>query len=69
MNAFHEHGFGQRASIQHVDISEDGKTLMAANHHAYVFMWDSSDKTSFMPRTKSRAPSYGNLPFESKDIT
>jgi hypothetical protein len=66
MNAFHVHGFGQRASIQSVHISEDGKTLVAANHHAYVFMWDSSDNTSFVPITKSRAHPTGTYLSKAK---
>jgi G protein beta subunit-like protein len=58
--------FGQRASIQSVDISEDGKTLIAANNHAYVFIWDPSDSANFVPITKFHAHPTGTYLLKAK---
>ena len=58
--------FGQRASIQSVDISEDGKTCIAANNHAYVFMWDPSDSMNFMPISKFHAHPTGTYLLKAK---
>lgn len=59
--------FGQqRASIQSVDISEDGKTCIAANNHAYVFMWDPSDNVHFKPLAKFRAHPTGTYLLKAK---
>jgi G protein beta subunit-like protein len=59
-------GYGQRASIQSVDISEDGKTCVAANNHAYVFMWDPTDSTNFIPISKFRAHPTGSYLLKAK---
>jgi G protein beta subunit-like protein len=58
--------FGQRPSIQSVDISEDGRTFIAANNHAYVFIWDPSDSTNFVPITKFQAHSTGTYLLKAK---
>jgi G protein beta subunit-like protein len=50
---------GQRASISSVDISEDGKTCIAANNHAYVFVWDATNSSKFVPLSKFRASPTG----------
>jgi G protein beta subunit-like protein len=58
--------FGQRASIQSVDISEDGKTFIAANNHAFVFMWDPSDAVNFIPLAKFRSHPTGTYLLKAK---
>ncbi len=58
--------FSQRASIQSVDISEDGKTCIAANNHAYVFMWDATDSTNFIPIAKFHAHPTGSYLLKAK---
>lgn len=50
---------GQRASISSVDITEDGKTCIAASNHANIFVWDSSDTSNFVPLSKFRASPTG----------
>jgi len=58
--------FSQRASIQSVDISEDGRTCIAANNHAYVFMWDATDSTNFKPIAKFHAHPTGTYLLKAK---
>jgi len=58
--------FRQNASIQAVDISEDGKTCVAANNHADVFMWDPSISTNFVPLAKFRAHPKGTYLLKAK---
>lgn len=58
--------YGQKASIQSVDISEDGRTFIAANNHAYVFMWDPSDSSNFVPITKFHAHPTGTYLLKAK---
>jgi len=50
---------GQRVSIQSVDISEDGRTCIAATNHADVFVWDPTNAQEFKPITKFRAHPIG----------
>jgi len=58
--------FTQRASIQSVDISEDGKTCIAATNHAYVFMWDPTDSANFVPIAKFHAHPTGTYLLKAK---
>ena len=48
-----------RVSIQSVDISEDGRTCIAATNHANVFVWDPTRAEEFKPITKFRAHPIG----------
>jgi G protein beta subunit-like protein len=50
----------QRASIQAVDLSEDGRTLIAATNHAEVFVWDPSNPVKYEPLAKFRAHAIGS---------
>jgi len=56
----------QRVSIQAVDISEDGRTCMAANNHANVYIWDPSNSTSFSPLAKFQAHPTGTYLLKAK---
>jgi len=58
--------FRQKASIQAVDISEDGKTCVAANNHADVFLWDPSASTNFKPLAKFKAHPTGTYLLKAK---
>jgi len=58
--------FRQKASIQAVDISEDGKTCVAANNHADVFLWDPSTSTNFKPLAKFKAHQSGTYLLKAK---
>jgi G protein beta subunit-like protein len=49
-----------RASIQAVDLSEDGRTLIAATNHAEVFVWDPSNPVKYEPLAKFRAHATGS---------
>ncbi len=57
---------GERTSIQSVDISEDGRTCIAANNHSVVFMWDPSDSTNFRPLAKFRSHPTGTYLTKAK---
>lgn len=59
-------GFDQRASIQSVDISEDGKTCVAATNHCTVFMWDPTDREEFKPLAKFQAHPTGSYLLKAK---
>lgn len=59
-------GFDQRASIQSVDISEDGKTCVAATNHCTVFMWDPTDREEFKPLAKFQAHPTGSYLLKPK---
>lgn len=52
-----------RVPIQSVDVSNDGRILIAANNHAEVFAWNPSDATkngeSVQPIAKFRAHALG----------
>mmetsp|Transcript_15124 Transcript_15124/g.32831 ORF Transcript_15124/g.32831 Transcript_15124/m.32831 type:complete len:320 (+) Transcript_15124:187-1146(+) len=54
-----------RVAIQSVDVSDDARTLIAANNHAEVFAWNPSDATMkqngepFRPVAKFRAHPLG----------
>ena len=54
-----------RVAIQSVDVSDDARTLVAANNHAEVFAWNPSDATKrqndepFKPAAKFRAHPLG----------
>ncbi|KAL7534357.1 hypothetical protein ACHAXR_005814 [Thalassiosira sp. AJA248-18] len=54
-----------RVAIQSVDVSDDARTLVAANNHAEVFAWNPSDATMkqdgepFRPVAKFRAHPLG----------
>jgi len=54
-----------RVAIQSVDVSDDARTLIAANNHAEVFAWNPSDATMkqngepFRPVAKFRAHPWG----------
>lgn len=54
-----------RVAIQSVDVSNDGRTLVAANNHAEVFAWNPSDAIknqnddSLQPVAKFRAHAFG----------
>ena len=45
----------QGVSIQSVDISKDGRTVMAATNQAEVFLWDYTDPTCFTPLSNFQA--------------
>lgn len=62
----HSGGSHARVAIQAVDISEDCSTLVAANNHADVFVWDPSDSRSFKPVTKFRAHPPGSYCLSAK---
>jgi len=57
---------GERASIQSVDISDDGRTCIAANNHSIVFLWDPTDSTNFIPLSKFRAHPTGTYLTKAK---
>lgn len=58
--------FRQNVSIQAVDISEDGRTCVAANNHADVFIWDPSTSTNFVPLAKFHAHPKGTYLLKAK---
>lgn len=58
--------FRQNTSIQAVDISEDGRTCIAANNHADVFIWDPSTSTNFVPLAKFHAHPKGTYLLKAK---
>mmetsp|Transcript_14953 Transcript_14953/g.22060 ORF Transcript_14953/g.22060 Transcript_14953/m.22060 type:complete len:310 (-) Transcript_14953:54-983(-) len=53
-----------RVAIQSVDISE--RTVVAANNHAEVFVWDPKETTNFKPITKFRAHPPGSYCLKAK---
>ena len=62
-----------RVAIQSVDISDDGRTLVAANNHAEVFAWnpsstiiDNSNGHSLRPLAKFRAHPHGSYLLHAK---
>lgn len=61
-----------RVAIQSVDISSDARTLVAANNHAEVFVWNPSDATMkengepFRPVAKFRAHPLGSYLLHAK---
>jgi len=59
-------GQAQKTSIQAVDVSEDGRTCIAANNHAHVFVWDPSDSTNFQPLCKFQAHRIGSYLLAAK---
>lgn len=56
----------ETVSIQSVDISEDGRTCIAANNHGTVFIWDPSDSRNFRPLSKFRAHATGTYLLQAK---
>jgi G protein beta subunit-like protein len=56
----------ERVSIQSVDISEDGRTCIAANNHSNVFIWDPTDSTRFIPLSKFRSHPTGTYLLKAK---
>jgi len=65
-SSYSSFGLSQRASIQAVDISEDGRTCVAADNHAHVFLWDATDSTDFKPLTKFQAHRIGSYLLKAK---
>jgi G protein beta subunit-like protein len=56
----------QGVSIQSVDISRDGRTVMAATNHSNVFLWDYTDRTCFTPLTSFQAHPTGTYLTKAK---
>lgn len=56
----------ERASIQAVDISQDGETCVAANNHADVFIWNPCNSQFFRSLAKFRAHPVGTYLLKAK---
>lgn len=59
-------GNHSRVAIQSVDVSEDGRTAVAANNHGEVFVWDPTDNRAFKPVAKFRAHPPGTYLLSAK---
>ena len=56
----------QGVSIQSVDISKDGRTVMAATNQAEVFLWDYTEPTCFTPLSNFQAHPMGTYLTKAK---
>lgn len=57
---------GGRAPIQAVDVSEDGRLLLAASNRADVYLWDPSNMYNLIPLRKFRAHPLGSYLLHAK---